>query len=361
MWIKNTYIKKSIGLSFLLFFSCTSGHQKDEVIKFEKEYMLKHKDYETELLITYGRLTVIDTFLVLVSNQRESLCKVYSIPEGMKEVASYGRFGNGPKEFLQPLLTYSYNNTFGLNELNKQELAIMELVEENGEVCITEQKRLKAPYQRKKGELNPSDYYFSKLDDSHYVSLLCAGKNRFFSLLDSSLTPIKQFGESPIAEELPVIASRRRLRGSMTAENGTMVFAAADIPYLACYKLETNEMVKQWSFFYDQTFYEVRNDDLLLSKEKSYGYLLDLQMDSRFIYILYLDQLLSEYDSKLTEKSCANKVLVFDYKGNAVAKLHLDCRINGMAISKDRTKLFGLAQLPDPVFVVFDLPKELNK
>ena len=75
--------------------------------------------------------------------------------------------------------------------------------------------------------------------------------------------------------------------------------------------------------------------------------------------MLYLDQLVSAYDGKDPDKSHANKVLVFDHKGNAVTELNLGCRIYQMALSSDKTKFYGIANLPEPVIVEFDLPKEL--
>lgn len=357
----NLYIKRVAGLlSILIFTSCISTYHKDTGMIFPKEYTLKHKAYDTELLISNGRIVVIDTFLILVSNQRDSFCMVYSIPNNMKEIYGYGHIGNAPKEFLQPLLTYSYNNTIGINELSKNELVILQLMKEDDQLSIIEQTRLKAPYKMKKGELVPPDYYFSRLDNSHFVSLLCAEDGRFFSLFDSTLTHLDWFGESPIPEKLPVIATRKRLKGRIAACDGTMVFTTSDMPYLACYQFKEEKMQKQWSFFFDQTYYEIQNDDLLFSKEKSFGQVLNLKIDAQYIYILYLDQLLSEYNYMQTEKSFANKVLVFDHEGNAVAKLHLDCRVNEISISNDQTKLYGIAQLPEPILVEFDIPKELT-
>lgn len=359
--MKHTCVNIVFFLSFLLllllFEGCGFDRQSNLSDDFNKIYTLKHKSYETELMISNGRIEVIDTFLIVVSSQRDSFCKVYSIPEEMKEVYSYGHIGNGAKEFLQPLLTYSYGDMFGLNDVNKNELSIMKLVKENEELSVIEQKRLKASYKMKKGGLTLRDYYFSRLDSSHYVSLLCDGDGRYFSLFDSTLTRIEWFGESPIVEELPNIALFNRLNGRIATYGGTMAFATYQLPYLACYQLKEEKMQKMWSFFYDKAFYEVRNGDLLFSKEKSLGQVLSLKMDAQYIYVLYLDQLLSEYDYYQTDKSCANKVLVFDYNGNPVMKFHLDCRVTDIAVSLDQMKLFGLSQLPDPTLVMFDIPQ----
>ena len=83
-------------------------------------------------------------------------------------------------------------------------------------------------------------------------------------------------------------------------------------------------------------------------------------MDDHFIYLLYLDQLLSDFNFNETDKSMANVVLIFDYDGNAIAKLQLSCRINRMALSNDGKQLYGIAHLPEPTLVEFILPRLNN-
>lgn len=118
-------------------------------------------------------------------------------------------------------------------------------------------------------------------------------------------------------------------------------------------------MVKKWSFYYAATHYAIKNEDLLFDKEKAIGPLLDLKMDSKYIYVLYLDQLLSEYDYFNSKKSYSNKIVIFDYDGNKVTCFHLDCRIQEMAVFSKGLKLYGIAQQPDISLVEFNLPKEL--
>lgn len=69
----------------------------------------------------------------------------------------------------------------------------------------------------------------------------------------------------------------------------------------------------------------MKNDDLLFDKEKAMGPVLDVKMDENYIYVLYMDQLLSDYDYFNSEKSCSNKILVFNHSGNIVTQLNLNC------------------------------------
>lgn len=117
-----------------------------------------------------------------------------------EKIYAYGSLGNGPGEFLQPMITYAHENTFGLNDINTQTLAVMSLNDSKDGVVVKELSRNRVPYKRKKGELNPADYNFVKLDDKHFVSLLCGKDGSFFSLLDSNLQPLQRFGNSPIEE-----------------------------------------------------------------------------------------------------------------------------------------------------------------
>lgn len=351
-------LKTIIIFALLSLGSISCNHVKKEttIKDFEQSYNLKHKAYDNELMLTIGYMQTLDSLLLITTFNTDSFCSVYSPKNNMKEVCKYGTIGNGPGEFIQPFLTYSYGNSFGLNEINKQELAILELQVKNGEYTIYEQKRLKAPYKMKKDELALPDYYFIRLDSTHFVSQVCNGENSFFSLLDQSLQPIERFGESPIQEKLSPHASFSRLHGHIAAKDGILFFAPNELPYLACYQLQSGKMQKQWSFFYNKAYYGVKNGDLLYDREKSSGMVLDLDVDKHYVYLLYLDQLLSEYDFKNPEKSLANKILIFDHEGNAVASLHLDCRLQTMALSKDSRKLYGISLLPEPTIVEFDLP-----
>ena len=351
-----------IGL--LLVTSCSDMVHQVGTVDFKQSYDLRHKGNNTEIMTDGGALFVIDTLLGVFSYNSESLCTFYSIPDGMKEIGGYGSFGNGPGEFLQPSLTYVYGSTIGLSEVNKHELVRLDISYENGNLSVSERKRLKTPYKMKKGELVLPDYEYYRLDDKHYVSPHRGLNNDFYTLLDDSLQPVVRFGEPPIPEKLPPFAASSRLVGRIVAHEGTMFYALNNLPYLACYRLESGQMQEQWSFYYNEAHYAVRNNDLLYDRDKTFGRVKDLDTDGQYVYLLYWDQLLSEYDGKKTEKSLANKILVFDYEGNGegngVAVLNLDCRLSNMALSKDSRTLYGIANLPEPTIVEFDMPEGLR-
>ena len=185
------------------------------------------------------------------------------------------------------------------------------------------------------------------------LSPYCAERT-VVSLLDANLQPLQRFGESPVGNKISVQSSRMNLKGYLSAHDGHMVFAPSKLPYLAKYHLEDGTMVKDWNFYFDRSFYECKDYNLLFSKARSFGQVLDLAMDDQYIYILYLDQLLSEYDYNDPQKSMANKVLVFNYSGVPIAKLILDKRIYQMALCTKFHKIIWIGILTDTAFVSFD-------
>lgn len=339
---------------------CNSINKGKSAEGFEQEYELKHKQY-FELYVQRPQLQVTDSFLILVSHrQSDGICQLYSIDDGMKKVCTYGRIGNGPQEFLQPVLTYADGNEFGLNDLNLGTLAVMRINHGADSVSIDEIKRMKVSNRLSIDGFRPKNTHFVSLGHEHYVSCVYVGNNHFFTLSDSLLQPLLYFGESPIKEELSQRAIRNRLNGKTATHDMNFFYATNDLPYLASYRLQGESIKKNWAFFYKKPYYGVSNGDLKFSKENSMGPLLDMKADSNYIYLLYLDQLLSEYDYMNTEKSCSDKILVFNHKGEKVACLNLDCRLNEIAIDSKRAKIYGIAENPEISLVEFNLPEELH-
>lgn len=173
------------------------------------------------------------------------------------------------------------------------------------------------------------------------------------------------FGASPIGDihsKDSGIGVSGKLFGKLaTNNNGSMCFAAFNLPYLSCYTLENEIMRERCSFYFDTTSFDIRNGNLLFSKDKAKGRTLDLKMDDLYIYILYSNRLLSKDSESLIETSMANNIHIFDYDGNAVASIKLDNYISSFDISHSKKKLLAIAYMPEQTLVEFDLPAEFWK
>ena len=350
------------SLSLMLVVAFITGCQIDKVVDsdgFQSVYSLTHKSHG-EVFLRQPQIRVANSALIMVSHlDSETVCRFYSIDNQVEEIGSFGKIGNGPDEFLQPVLTYADGDEFGINDINLSTLSVLKIKEERNAVSAEILKKMKAPYKRIKGEFTPKDVRFIKIGNQNYVSSLCASNGQFFTLFDSELQPIARFGDSPIKEDVSTITMRSRMGGKTAVNNYSFYYAATDLPYLASYTLQNGKMKKDWELFYREPFYGVSNGDIKYSKENSTGPVIDMEVDDKYIYVLYLDQLLSEYDYTQTEKSLSNTIFIFNHQGEKVARLNLDCRLSEMAIDAKRMKVFGIAEIPDVTLVEFKLPENL--
>lgn len=138
-------MQKTTSIIFILlcFLSSCSFESKTEFPAFDKEIRVDGEQSDTELLINMGWIDCVDTFLVMTHVAQNDFCHVYSIPSGMKKIHTWGSLGNGPGEFLQPIITYAHENTFGLNDVNIQMLAVMSLKGNGNAIEIEELSRKK--------------------------------------------------------------------------------------------------------------------------------------------------------------------------------------------------------------------------
>lgn len=328
--------------------SCDTSSKKEK-----SEIFVEH-DTEIELFSSTGELACSDNYLAVSGS--EIPVELYSLPD-MKKHTTYGSIGQGPEEFLLPMLAFAEDREIGVNDLKSQSLTLLSIREDKDSLSLSNRQRLVSDEGR-----SNSVRSFIRIGKDHYAGIIAQKSGEFFALADSNLHTVGYFGESPVDDpSLSIFASRMRLGNCRTASFGdSFVYSTRDLPFLAKYHLENGSMVRDWSLYFDKTYYEVRDGDLLFSKESTFGQVMSVQMDHEYIYVLYLDQLMSEYDYGNSEKSQANKILVFNYQGEQVSTLKLDCRIGRMALCRKRNLLFGIANLPEPTLVRFNLPKDMK-
>jgi hypothetical protein len=71
-----------------------------------------------------------------------------------------------------------------------------------------------------------------------------------------------------------------------------------------------------------------------------------------YVYTLYSGR---NYKDDKDRAFQSNLIHVYDWEGKLVKKLQLDIDVKQMAVTKDNRKIYAIADLPDPVLVVFEL------
>ena len=80
-------------------------------------------------------------------------------------------------------------------------------------------------------------------------------------------------------------------------------------------------------------------------------YFMDVCLTDDYVYALYSGK---QRDDEL-EACQSNLIRVYDWDGTLVKKLQLDIDVQQIAVTKDNRKVYAIADLPDPVLVIFKL------
>jgi hypothetical protein len=331
-----------------LFASC-SGRKTTEKGPFP-EYSVQGKVYdEAEIFAKYPTIIDMDSLLIVYSstpNLAGKFITVFSPREGMKEIAAYGTRGRGPGEYLSLEINSTKGHRLFARNVNKRELIVLELLGDSGRVEIREVERLNF-------EINDSgfeDQAISYLDEQHFVAVSYGGPGKFFSLYDNRMNWLAPFGDGPVVEELDPFNAHTSLSGHFATHNGEFTFATAYIPKVLFYSKNGDAPQKAWEDTFYDSYYRVENNRIGFDKTQTIGVVRDLELGEKYVYILFLDVPIS------SSQSAANIVFVYDHKGNRVARLNLDYRIDDLCVSSDEKTLYGIAETPEYRIASFDLP-----
>lgn len=242
----------------------------------------------------------MDSLLITVSSRlKENFGSVYSINDSMKKILSFGNIGRGPKEFYAPQLTSVDGNTFVIHNLNRQEVALMEIVQDSGKIEIVENKRLE--FERiMHDNTSFEDRYVSKID-SNFVAVSYGTPHQFFSLYDKDMKWLGFFGDNPIGVSLEHM-SAIQLHGNLKVRNGKMFYSLHNLPIVVCYEIKDGVLQKKWKDTFYESHYEVRNRSLRFSSTKTIGSNNAMWAGNKFLYILFLDIPIFEKDVLVPEK-----------------------------------------------------------
>lgn len=330
------------------------NNKKKDNYKFPKEHSLQGKIYDTEIIDVAPDLFVMDSLLITVSSRlKENFGSIYSINDSMKKIMSFGNKGRGPKEFYSPQLTSVDGNTFVIHNVNRMEVALMEILQDSGKIEVVENKRL--GFDRiVRGNIGFEDRYVSKID-SNFVAVSYGTPHQFFSLYDKDMKWLGFFGDNPIGVSLEHM-SAIQLHGNLEVRNGKMFYSLYNLPIVVCYEMKEGVPQKKWEDTFYESYYEVKDRKMGFSKAKSKGLSLDMWAGDKYVYILFLDILMAEYDARVPEKSKANIVLVYDHDGNRIARLNLSHRIYRLCVNEDETRIYAFTTTPEDKIISFDIP-----
>ena len=326
-----------------LLFSCSTKKEQEEVIIQSLTHEVLMGD---EYLI--GRINDMalmnDSIPVVINVRSDNAFQV--LDYSRKKVLEVGNVGQGPDDFLLSFgLSSGMENTFSANDVNRRRFSTV--------------------------HLNPEDdswrvEHHLKFDSIEHIYIKPIVNNRYVAtgiyddchlmLLDEKGTPLKGFGEWPYQDEqekkVPgkIRASVYQGKLEVSPSGDKLVFAVASGDMLYFYRILPNGELELISK-HENTYAHYEH-----TTGAHYGTApfsnIDACATDDYVYTLYAGRSLKEHGMKCFQ---GNLIRVYDWKGTLVKKLQLDVDVEQIVVSKDDRKIYAIADLPDPVLVVFEL------
>ncbi len=326
-----------------LLFSCSTKKEQEEVIIQSLTHEVLMGD---EYLI--GRINDMalmnDSIPVVINVRSDNAFQV--LDYSRKKVLEVGNVGQGPDDFLLSFgLSSGMENTFSANDVNRRRFSTVHLNPEDDSWRVEHHLKFDSLMHIYVQPIANNRYVATGIyDDCHLM------------LLDEKGKPLKGFGEWPYQDEqekkVPgkIRASVYQGKLEVSPSGDKLVFAVASGDMLYFYRILPNGELELISK-HENTYAHYDH-----TTGAHYGTApfsnIDACATDDYVYTLYAGRSLKEHGMKCFQ---GNLIRVYDWKGTLVKKLQLDVDVEQIVVSKDDRKIYAIADLPDPVLVVFEL------
>ena len=325
-----------------LLFSCSTKKEQEEVIIQSLTHEVLMGD---EYLI--GRINDMalmnDSIPVVINVRSDNAFQV--LDYSRKKVLEVGNVGQGPDDFLLSFgLSSGMENTFSANDVNRRRFSTVHLNPEDDSWRVEHHLKFDSLMHIYVQPIANNRYVATGIyDDCHLM------------LLDEKGKPLKGFGEWPYQDEqekkVPgkIRASVYQGKLEVSPSGDKLVFAVASGDMLYFYRILPNGELELLSK-HENTYAHYDH-----TTGAHYGTApfsnIDACATDDYVYTLYAGRSLKEHGMKCFQ---GNLIRVYDWKGTLVKKLQLDVDVEQIVVSKDDRKIYAIADLPDPVLVVFE-------
>ena len=343
---KLTNMRTRVFLATCLFaflFSCSTKKEQEEVvIQSLKHEVLMGDEYLIGKINDMALMN--DSIPVVINVSSDKMFQV--LDHSRKKVLEVGNVGQGPDDFLLSFgLSSEGKNTFTANDVNRRRFSTVHLNPEDDSWRVEHHLKFDSIMH----------IYIKPIANNWYVATGIYDDCHLM-LLDEKGTPLKGFGEWPYQDE-----QEKKVPGKIRASVYQGKLEVSPSKDKLVFAVTSGDMLY---------FYRVLPDgdlELVSKKENAYAHYdhssgahygtapehhIDACTTEDYVYTLYSGRSLKEYGLKCFQ---GNLIHVYDWEGKLVKKLQLDIDIKQMAVTKDNRKIYAIADLPDPVLVVFEL------
>ena len=324
-------------------FSCSTKKEQEEVVvQSLKHEVLMGDEYLIGKINDMALMN--DSIPVVINVGSDKMFQVLDYPR--KKVVEVGNVGQGPDDFLLSFgLSSKKGNTFSANDVNRCRFSTVHLNTEDDSWWVEHHLKFESF----------SHIYIKPIANNRYVATGIYDDCHLM-LLDEKGTTLKGFGEWPYQDEQEkkvsgqIRASVYQGKLEVSPSGDKLVFAVMSGDIIYFYRVLPDgdlELVSKQENAYAHYDYTSGAHDGTAPE-----HYIDACTTEDYVYTLYSGRSLKEYGLKCFQ---SNLIHVYDWEGKLVKKLQLDIDVQQIAVTKDNRKIYAIADLPDPVLVVFEL------
>lgn len=315
---------------------------KREVVKQDfTTFELKGDTLPMEIIASYPRIKILDSLLLISSSREEPVLRVYR-KDGTEPIATYGTIGRSRKEFLQPVVTTTLDDTIIVQDFSGLSVSAIKYDGDLNELREIDRKS----YTRRKPDsldaVSYGDLYIMRLSSGGYVASANFSYDRLFSYYDSDMQFHSYFGMLEDIKGAETMSITNYVQYQMATHNDVVVAASLSLPYICVYSVIDGEPKKMW----DDRIYPMHlkvgsGGDIKFDRDKAKGFFGGVTMSDKFIYVVFRDIYLRDKG----HEDESTTILVYDYKGNRCARLNIPEQLFYMAVENDDSSLYAMESI----------------
>jgi hypothetical protein len=315
-----------------------------------QEQTIYHNAISDEIFIGRGgnMIFLSDSIIVGIDDNRANL--FFRLNCNIPSICNFGNKGQGPDDFIAP---------FSIQRINANTIACFDaLLKHYSEIELSDDCAFKKKNKIFFPELN---FRVIKTIQDKYIGLGLYDKNMFI-LFDSVGNTINSFFEYPyrdkkeksVANRLRAMAYQGVIEASPDKTKFIYTTDRSDIIHFYEIEEDTVKIIKKIENSYPDYVTEegAKGFSAPIKKENIVCYVCAFATN-KYVYLLYSGT--SFADANVKAFTDAETIFVYDWKGNLKSAYHLDIPCLAFCVTSDDTRIWAIANDPDPKIVYFGL------
>ena len=179
-----------------------------------------------------------------------------------------------------------------------------------------------------------------RLENGSYVGFRLFGTRHLFSLLDERMDTICTFGNLPLPVEDDELKSFNAFQCVTTAEKNTIYYGSKFFPYMCAYEVKGKDNIElKFQHNYIPPVYDYTNGMIRFDGDKTKEGFMDMKINGDYIWTTIRDEYSNEI-RKDPNKSICKSIILFNKKGEPLARYELPIRGSKFCFSKDGKRMF---------------------